>query len=173
MHGHVDSRSLIISHYDEPGSPLRTWAFLSFPFGEVDLDEIPEEVYERLRQNALHHYEINENRSVSYLGAGFNGQSVVLTLISGIAEGSASALIEGLAKWCTNRSIQNTKNIIAIDTIEDATRLITEHFNPQGTLQALEISISDTNSRFILQDSLDNRYSIEAVKGIPGSIVGA
>ena len=173
MQGHVDMRTLIVKDYDHPMYPqsLRIVAVLDLPWGTVDLDEIPEKVLEELARTGIGGYEIHDSRSVEVMGAGFNGQHVLLTLASGAAEGAASALIERLVQWCTQKAHKSSSDAQASQSIDRARNLVLDYFNPQGDLETVEISISDEASRFVLQDSLSNRYIVETAKGSPENIV--
>jgi hypothetical protein len=166
-------RTLIVKDYDHPMYPdsLRSVAILNLPWGVVDLDEIPQKVHDELAEARIAAYELKDSRSIEVMGAGFNSQHVLLTLASGAAEGTASALIERLAKWCTRKNRDQEKGATQFDqSVESAKKLITDHFNPQGHLEALEISISDERARFVLQDSLRNQFVVET-KGSSNSIV--
>jgi hypothetical protein len=173
MQGHVDARRLVVKDYDHPMYPdsLRTVAVFDLPSGTVDLDEIPQKVYDVLGEAEITGYEVEDSRSTYMIGAGSSTQFVLLALASGAVEGAASALIDKLAAWCASKNRNRGRDVAQVDqSVERAKQLIAKHFNPQGLLEALEIAISDEQERFVLQDGLGNQFAVET-RGSPHSIV--
>jgi hypothetical protein len=168
----IDHCSLVIKDYEDLMNPRSLKSITTFflPGKGLDVDEIPEQIFDEFRTgwpDGIGGYEITDTRSIMRWGASGATQEIVFAIVSGAAEGAIAPIIKRLWGWCESRFGRKEWGSLpkVRYSMEAANGLILEHFNPQGALSTLEISMSDAGSRFVLEDAAKNRYVVETAGG--------
>ena len=180
MRGSIDSRQFRIYEYEEPAndSTLRSLIVFSLPTEqEIDLDDIPQMINEEI--SAIYQdqtlesfvgFSIRDVRQRHEIGASGATQEIVLAIVTGAAEGVAAVTVHLLVKKLSSRLWKlygrNVSSPSLATDIDRVIEMVRHNFNPQGRLEALEIS----PSKIVLKDSNESRYIAEIIEEAPDNI---
>ena len=173
MSDYADARTLMLLECEDPrySSTLEQITILDLPTEEVTShDEIPQKVLELIdiinQQEDEHiflgNFTIDDKRSINYVGASSALQEVIVAITTGVTGSASTILIQQLMTWCAGkyRKIMTPERRLDV-AISSARDLVVRQFNPQGILEVLETSTTESTSKIRIKDSQGTHYEIK------------
>ena len=174
---HLDLLQLEIIELDEASleSSIQSLTLFTIPT-EIDLnsEDIPKKLVDdivEINQNptsgSISGYELTDTRRVTEMGASAVTQEIVLSIVTGAAEGVAGVLIYKFSNWLLSKyKGRSTKETTIDEEIDRVKRMVVKYFNPHGRLDAIEI----TELKISLTDTKGAIYEAKKIENNPDSV---
>ena len=151
-------RQIIVEVYDDftdRSEPAEVIAFYLDGDSFSSHDDLPLMILDHLY--GLDGFSVDDRRHIYECGASNAIQEIVLAIVSGLAGGLTTHLVESLKKLKKGSSAEGDPD--ESYSVEQFSRTIQKSYKPSGELLVLEQSASDTHFSAIIRDSSDCLFS--------------